>query len=82
MILVTGGSGFVGSRVVDRLRAEGKPVRVLVRNARSVGLPSAVEVFEGDLTRPKTSRAALTGVDVLIHAAALTGDRKEPYRGA
>ncbi len=82
MILVTGGSGFVGRHVVSRLAAEGKPVRALVRNSRSVGLAPAVEVFEGDLTRPKTFRAALIGVDVLIHAAALTGDRKEPYRGA
>ncbi|MGI8564267.1 MAG: NAD(P)H-binding protein [Candidatus Dormibacter sp.] len=82
MILVTGGSGFVGRHVVGRLAAEGKPVRALVRDSRSVALAPAVEVFEGDLTRPKTFRAALTGVDVLIHAAALTGDRKEPYRGA
>lgn len=82
MILVTGGTGFVGGHVLRRLAAEGKPVRALVRNVKAAVLPAGVDVVEGDLTRPDTVRAALTGVDVLIHAAALTGDRKEPYRGA
>ena len=34
MILVTGGTGFVGSKVVHALRVEDHPVRVLARNAK------------------------------------------------
>jgi NADH dehydrogenase len=36
----------------------------------------------GDITDPGTLGGALDGVETVIHAAAITGDRKEPYRGA
>lgn len=84
MILVTGGTGFVGSHVLRRL-SETEPrgsVRTLVRNRAKAVFPEGVSIVEGDITRPESLPAAVAGVDVIIHAAAITGDRKEPYRGA
>jgi uncharacterized protein YbjT (DUF2867 family) len=84
MILVTGGTGFVGSHVLSRLaetEATGT-IRALVRNRAKALVPDGVSTVEGDITQPETLPAAVAGVDVVIHAAAITGDRKEPYRGA
>jgi uncharacterized protein YbjT (DUF2867 family) len=84
MILVTGGTGFVGSHVLRRL-IETEPrgsVRTLVRNRAKAIFPEGVSIVEGDITRPESLPAAVAGVDMIIHAAAITGDRKEPYRGA
>ncbi|MFE1251792.1 NAD(P)H-binding protein [Streptomyces sp. NPDC058735] len=64
-VLVTGATGSVGRHVVEGLVAAGVPVRALTRAPATAGLPKAVEVFEGDLTRPETLRAALHGVDGL-----------------
>jgi NADH dehydrogenase len=79
MVLVTGGTGFVGRHVVRRL--EGRPVRAMARRAPA-GLPAGVEVVPADLTKPDTLPAALAGVEAVVHAAALTANVKEPYRGA
>jgi NADH dehydrogenase len=84
MILVTGGTGFVGTHLLRRL-AETEPrgtVRTLVRNQAKALVPDGVSAVEGDITQPETLPAAVAGVDAVIHAAAITGDRKEPYRGA
>ncbi|MEU8891650.1 NAD(P)H-binding protein [Streptomyces sp. NPDC048442] len=64
-VLVTGATGAVGRHVVDRLVAEGASVRALTRSPATAGLPSGVEVFEGDLERPATVRAALEGAERL-----------------
>jgi len=71
-ILVTGASGFVGSAVVRRALASGRPVRALVRpgsDRRNLeGL--AVELVEGDLCRPEGLAPALVGCRLLFHVAA------------
>jgi dihydroflavonol-4-reductase len=71
-VLVTGGSGFVGSAVARALAREGNEVRVLVRGRGSiethVGEP--IEAVEGDLTDPESLDAALDGCDELYHVAA------------
>lgn len=76
MILVTGGSGYVGSHIVKQLVGEGKPVRVLVRDRqyaeqeeRLQGLD--VEWAEGDVTRPDTLPPALEGVTSIVHTVAI-----------
>ena len=76
MIYVTGGSGFLGSRIVKRLVEEGQSVRVLVRNreraqqeGRLAGL--AVDWTNGDVTQPESLPAGLQGVDQIIHTAAI-----------
>ena len=77
MILVTGGTGFVGRRVVARLAAHGQRVRVLTRSRKSAqDLPPGVDVVEGSLVEPGSLAPALDGVDRVIHlAAALAGGR-------
>ena len=79
MILVTGATGYVGSHVIRRAAARSLPVRGLVR--RPVSLADA-ESAVGDVTDPASLAAALKDVDTVIHAAAITANHKEPYRGA
>jgi uncharacterized protein YbjT (DUF2867 family) len=83
MILVTGASGFIGAHVVRRLHETGAgPIRAMVRNRSKAGALEGVEVVEADLTRPQTLPAAVAGVSVIIHTAAITANLKEPYPGA
>jgi len=69
-ILVTGASGFIGRRLVDKLLAEGYPLRCLSR--RQGAAPSAgVENVTADLLDPKSLGAALDGIDTayyLVHS--------------
>lgn len=76
MNLVTGASGLLGSHIVERLRADGRPVRVLVRpnTDRSWLDTQGVEYTEGDLTDAKALRAACDGCDAVFHSAAKVGD--------
>src|SRR5437016_13000358 len=71
--LVTGATGFLGSRVVHRLHQQGEPVRALVRatsdRRRLAGLP--VDYAEGDVTDRASVEKALDGVETVYHAAAL-----------
>ncbi len=66
-ILVIGGTGTVGRQVVGQLVDAGERVRALVRKADIARLPSEVEIFSGDLTRPETLDAGvLEGVDAVF----------------
>ncbi len=70
MILVTGGTGFVGHEVVGKLLSLGYPVRLLVRHPERAGhfAPhSRVELVRGDALRPETLPAAMKGVEAVIH---------------
>ncbi len=72
MILVTGGTGFVGKILIRRLTENGHPVRTLVRpSAQSPDLPRGVPVNVAvtTLDDPRGLRAALKGVDTVIHLA-------------
>lgn len=65
-ILVIGATGTIGRRVVDRLLAEGVPVRALSRNPQAAELPSSVEVVVGDLTVPASLEDALRDVETVF----------------
>jgi len=71
-VLITGGTGFIGSALVPRLIQAGYVPRLLVRRA----LPSAplppIEVMVGDVTDVDTLRLALRDVPAVIHMAAAT----------
>lgn len=72
-ILVTGATGKVGSRFVPRLLAKGYDVSILVRDeakASDLVKLGAVPIV-GDLYDSQTLPSALTGVDAVIHLAAL-----------
>jgi NADH dehydrogenase len=73
MILVTGGTGFVGTHVVHALRARELPVRVLVRDPRrgSRALAWGAELVEGDVTEPASLHDAIDGVEAVVHLVAI-----------
>ena len=73
-VLVTGGTGFVGSHLVEQLLSQGYSVRCLLRypdKRRWLGnLP--VEVIQGDITVPDSLPKAVEGIDTVLHVAGLT----------
>jgi uncharacterized protein YbjT (DUF2867 family) len=71
MELVTGATGYVGARLIDRLRAEGRPVRAMARNPDRFRSVEGVEAVPGDVVADTGLRAALEGVDsayYLVHS--------------
>jgi NADH dehydrogenase len=76
MILVTGGTGYVGSRLVQKLAELGRPVRLIARDvAARHKAPENVEVSLGEVTAPATLAAAMAGVDMVIHLVAIIRER-------
>ena len=72
MILVTGGTGFVGRALIRQLVANGQQVRTLIRpSSRTPNLPRgvSVEVAVASLSDERGLRAAMRGVDVVYHLA-------------
>ena len=69
MILVTGGTGFVGEEVVRELLARGYRVRLLVRHSLPSSLKDrlGIEIIRGDVLKPETLPAAMAGVQAVIH---------------
>jgi uncharacterized protein YbjT (DUF2867 family) len=82
LILVTGGTGFVGGHVVHELRGRDLPVRCLVRDLRRGARLAAwgCELVEGDVTDPESLRAAVAGADTIIHLVGIRQGRREQFR--
>ena len=80
--LVTGGTGFVGSHLVSRLVKKGQSVRVLVRKNSNVDYLKKldVEIHVGDVTDKKSVKAAVKGIDLVYHIAALFRQARFPDR--
>jgi nucleoside-diphosphate-sugar epimerase len=76
MILVTGGTGLLGSHIVEQLRAAGETVRVLVRpgSDRTFLDMHGAEVVEGDLRDAGAVARAAAGVALVYHCAARVSD--------
>jgi nucleoside-diphosphate-sugar epimerase len=79
-ILVTGGTGLVGSRLLKRFAESGVDCRGLVRPGKV--LPEGATPIEGDILSPESLAAAAEGVSAIIHLAALfrTGDDDEIWK--
>jgi nucleoside-diphosphate-sugar epimerase len=76
LYLVTGGAGFIGSHIVERLIKKGERVRVI--DNLSTGklenlefLMDEIEFIKGDLREPKAAAKAAEGADFILHQAAV-----------
>jgi 2-alkyl-3-oxoalkanoate reductase len=74
-VLVTGGTGFIGGFLVDRLLAEGFPTRVLARpSSRADKIQNAgAEVIMGDLAGQDSVDRAVQGMECVFHCGAQVG---------
>jgi NADH dehydrogenase len=80
VILLTGATGTVGSALLRRLTAAGRPVRCLVRNPKRLGPERVrVQIALGDLADPASFRNAVRGVDTVVH---LAGSIRDQPRGS
>jgi len=72
VVLVTGGAGFIGSAIADRLILEGARVRILdnLLTGDMSNVNPAAEFIEGDIRDPEAVRKALRGVEIVFHEAA------------
>jgi nucleoside-diphosphate-sugar epimerase len=91
LVLVTGGTGYLGSHAIAALAGEGHRIRVLARSPDRVGAalaPHGVEAVEtviGDVTDPAAVERALAGADAVLHAASvfsMDARRAEEMRSA
>src|SRR2546425_9596749 len=74
--LVTGGAGFIGSHLVERLVTLGHAVRVVDNlstgdEANLAGVENDIEFLRGDLCEVEICRRAVAGIEVVFHVAAL-----------
>jgi UDP-glucose 4-epimerase len=70
-VLVTGGGGFIGSHVVDRLLEQGMTPRIFDLSASPYHSPLEVETFTGSITDPANLDLAMRDCDAVIHLAAV-----------
>jgi nucleoside-diphosphate-sugar epimerase len=82
-ILVTGGAGSVGRRLVARCRTHGHNVRVFdlpVCDFTGLEGEAGIEVVKGDITDPATVERAVQGTSAVLHLAALLPPASEAHR--
>src|SRR5919202_1849050 len=86
-VLITGGAGFIGSHLADRLLADGHRVRTLdnldpqvhAGAPRPDYLADDVELQVGDVRDHEAVQRALNGVDAVVHFAAAVGVGQSMY---
>jgi nucleoside-diphosphate-sugar epimerase/predicted dehydrogenase len=81
--LVTGGSGFIGTHLIRKLRSENVTVRALVQpNSMHVGRLKKIdaEIFEGSLSNPEALYEATKGIKTIYHAGSPMGNDWEEYK--
>ncbi len=79
MILVSGGTGMVGSAIAKELIRRGEKIAVLGRDAAKIKqrLGTDVEAREGDVRKPETLVGAFVGIDTVINAVQFPGSPVE-----
>jgi dTDP-L-rhamnose 4-epimerase len=87
-VLITGGAGFIGSHLAERLFEIGYKVKILDNLSPQIHGPNAklpeylrgkVEFIEGDIKSKASVKRALSGIDAVIHLAAETGVGQSMY---
>ncbi len=73
--LITGGAGFIGSNIAERLIKNGESVRILDnfstgRQENLTGIKNRIEIIEGDIRNFELVKNAVMGVDYVLHLAA------------
>ena len=78
MVLVTGGTGFVGRNLVAELSRRGQKLRLLVRATSSLPQTNVpdIETAVGDVTQPQSLPQALSEVDTVLHLAAIIREQR------
>jgi nucleoside-diphosphate-sugar epimerase len=79
-VLVTGGSGFLGSHVAEQLSTSGHEVRALVRkssNRKFLSTLKTVELVEGSVEDRRSVDAAMKGVNAVVHSAGAVKAKSE-----
>jgi nucleoside-diphosphate-sugar epimerase/predicted dehydrogenase len=78
-ILVTGATGFLGSRLIEVLSERGYQVRALARKLSDIAKLKGlnVEIFFGDVANMDSLKPVFEGVDMVVHAAADTSGRED-----
>jgi uncharacterized protein YbjT (DUF2867 family) len=81
-VLVTGGTGFVGPKVIHALRAHGYDVRALVRRPEHATQLAAwgAELVAGDVTDPASLRTAADGCTHVVHLVAILKGRPSDFQ--
>jgi len=69
VVLVTGGSGFVGTHFVQELLKQGAKVRVPIHKRPLIVKDQSIETINADLSRQEDCLAVVKGVDYVVHAA-------------
>lgn len=74
--LVTGGAGFIGSNICTKLISQGCFVRVIDnlltgKKSNLAAISDKIEFIEADMGNPDAARAAMKGIDVVLHEGAL-----------
>jgi len=69
-VLVTGATGFLGRALVKRLRAQGEPLRLLLRKPPEEEPDQDLHLVYGDLGNPAVADRAVQGMDIVFHVGA------------
>jgi uncharacterized protein YbjT (DUF2867 family) len=78
-VFVTGGSGFVGSAVIEELLSHGYEVHALLRHGTLGDLENRVKTFHGDLFDASVLDAGMAGCDAVIHLVGIIAEK--PAKG-
>ncbi|HZQ82829.1 MAG TPA: complex I NDUFA9 subunit family protein [Gaiellaceae bacterium] len=79
-VLVTGGTGFIGPKIVSALRARGADVRVLVRRPGRGTRAGDAELVTGDVTDPASLRAAADGCTHVVHLVSIIRGSRDDFQ--